>query len=69
MPGLEDSNGGWPVDLSRYDGLADRYVDYVRVYQGKGGLGLPSGGNSAMPLRPAFMGTSRNGTLFGGIMK
>ena len=28
------TGGGWPVDLSRYDGLADMYVDYVRVYQG-----------------------------------
>ena len=27
------TGGGWPVDLSRYDGLADMYVDYVRVYQ------------------------------------
>ncbi len=24
--------GGWPVDLSRYDGEIDMYVDYVRVY-------------------------------------
>lgn len=29
------TGGGWPVDLSRYGGLADMYVDYVRVYQGK----------------------------------
>ncbi|MBN2477501.1 MAG: hypothetical protein JXB62_23040 [Pirellulales bacterium] len=29
------TGGGWPVDLSRYDGLADMYVDYVRVYQGE----------------------------------
>ena len=29
------TGGGWPVDLSRYDGRADMYVDYVRVYQGK----------------------------------
>ncbi|MGO9114658.1 MAG: carbohydrate binding domain-containing protein [Thermoguttaceae bacterium] len=28
------TGGGWPVDLSRY-GMADMYVDYVRVYQGK----------------------------------
>ena len=27
------TGGGWPVDLSRYDGLADMYIDYVRVYQ------------------------------------
>ncbi len=27
------TGGGWPVDLSRYGGLADMYVDYVRVYQ------------------------------------
>jgi hypothetical protein len=27
------TGGGWPVDLSRYKGLADTYVDYVRVYQ------------------------------------
>lgn len=26
------TGGGWPVDLSRYDGLADMYVDFVRVY-------------------------------------
>jgi len=29
------TGGGWPVDLSRYDGLADMYVDYVRVYSGR----------------------------------
>lgn len=29
------TGGGWPVDLSRYNGTADMYVDYVRVYQGK----------------------------------
>ena len=29
------TGGGWPVDLSRYNGLADMYVDYVRVYQGQ----------------------------------
>jgi len=27
------TGGGWPVDLSRYDGLADMYIDYVRVYK------------------------------------
>lgn len=26
------TGGGWPVDLSRYNGQADMYVDYVRVY-------------------------------------
>jgi len=31
------AGGGWPVDLSRYDGRADMYVDYVRVYSGAGG--------------------------------
>ncbi|HET6251993.1 MAG TPA: hypothetical protein VFE47_30185 [Tepidisphaeraceae bacterium] len=29
------TGGGWPVDLSRYDGVADMYVDYVRVFEGK----------------------------------
>jgi len=29
------TGGGWPVDLSRYHGLADMYVDYVRVYEEK----------------------------------
>ncbi len=29
------TGGGLPVDLSRYDGRADMYVDFVRVYQGK----------------------------------
>jgi hypothetical protein len=29
------TGGGWPVDLSRYHGVAEMYVDYVRVYQGK----------------------------------
>lgn len=28
------TGGGWPVDLSRYNGLADMYIDYIRVYQG-----------------------------------
>jgi beta-glucanase (GH16 family) len=27
------TGGGWPVDLSRYNGLAEMYIDYVRVYQ------------------------------------
>ena len=27
------TGGGWPVDLARYQGQADMYVDYVRVYQ------------------------------------
>jgi beta-glucanase (GH16 family) len=26
------TGGGWPVDLSRYNGKADMYVDFVRVY-------------------------------------
>jgi len=26
------TGGGWPVDLSRYNGQADMYVDFVRVY-------------------------------------
>jgi hypothetical protein len=25
----------WPIDLSRYGGIADMYVDYVRVFQGE----------------------------------
>jgi hypothetical protein len=29
------TGGGWPVDLSRYHGLADMYVDYIRVYSGE----------------------------------
>lgn len=27
------TGGGWPIDLSRYNGLADMYVDFVRVYK------------------------------------
>jgi hypothetical protein len=29
---LAVGGNGWPVDLSRYGGIADMYVDYVRVY-------------------------------------
>jgi beta-glucanase (GH16 family) len=29
------TGGGWPTDLSRYDGLTDMYVDWVRVYSGE----------------------------------
>jgi Glycosyl hydrolases family 16 len=29
------TGGGWPVNLSPYDGQVDMYVDYVRVYQGE----------------------------------
>jgi beta-glucanase (GH16 family) len=32
---LAVGGNGWPVDLSRYGGVSDMYVDYVRVYQGK----------------------------------
>jgi hypothetical protein len=28
------TGGGWPVDLSRYGGTIDMYIDYVRVYAG-----------------------------------
>jgi len=28
------TGGGWPVNLSRYNGQVDMYVDYVRVYTG-----------------------------------
>jgi hypothetical protein len=31
----QGTGGGWPVDLSRYGGIVDMYVDYVRVYQGE----------------------------------
>ncbi len=31
---LAVGGNGWPMDLSRYDGIADLYIDYVRVYQG-----------------------------------
>ena len=31
------TGGGWPVDLSRYDGIADMYVKYVRVWRQDGG--------------------------------
>jgi hypothetical protein len=30
------TGSGWPVDLSRYDGKADMYVDWVRVYHDDG---------------------------------
>jgi beta-glucanase (GH16 family) len=26
------TGGGWPADLSRYGGIVDMYVDYIRVY-------------------------------------
>jgi hypothetical protein len=31
------TGGGWPVDLARYGGIADMYVDYVRVYSANPG--------------------------------
>ena len=36
------TGGGWPVDLSRYGGLADMYIDYVRVYSGAAAGKAPS---------------------------
>ena len=33
------TGGGWPVDLSPYDGLADMYIDYVRVYSAAAAAG------------------------------
>jgi len=32
MINLAVGGNGWPVDLSRYNGMADMYVDFVRVY-------------------------------------
>lgn len=32
MVNLAVGGNGWPVDLSRYGGIADMYVDYIRVY-------------------------------------
>ena len=26
---------GWPMDLSRYDGYADMYIDYMRIFEGE----------------------------------
>ena len=34
MVNLAVGGNGWPVDLSQCQGIADMYVDYVRVYQG-----------------------------------
>jgi hypothetical protein len=34
MINLAVGGNGWPMDLSRYGGTIDMYVDYVRVYQG-----------------------------------
>ena len=31
------TGGGWPVDLARYGGIADMYIDYVRVYSANAG--------------------------------
>jgi hypothetical protein len=36
MVNLAVGGSGWPVDLSRYGGIVDMYVDYIRVYQGRG---------------------------------
>jgi uncharacterized protein (TIGR02145 family) len=42
------TGGGWPVDLSRYNGLADMYVDYVRVYTGPS-VNIPVTGVNVVP--------------------
>ncbi len=35
MINLAIGGGGWPYDLTRYNNIADMYVDYVRVFQDK----------------------------------
>ncbi len=45
------TGGGWPVDLSRYDGVADMYVDYVRVYQGMNQVNRVPASRMPAPLR------------------
>jgi hypothetical protein len=40
------TGGGWPVDLSRYDGLADMYVKYVRVWGQDGGSNAKAAGTA-----------------------
>ena len=44
------TGGGWPVDLSRYDGVIDMYVDYVRVYSSNQSDGVESAKNSAFDV-------------------
>ena len=39
------TGGGWDVNLSRYNGIVDMYVDYVRVYAGTA-TDIPSTGQS-----------------------
>ncbi len=56
------AGGGWPVDFQRYGGLADMYIDYVRVY------GLPLG--TEVPLTDQDIGTvafAGNASYSGGV--
>ena len=47
------TGGGWPVNLSRYNGLADMYVDYVRVYSSaQTGLALNNESNIEVNIFP-----------------
>ena len=47
------TGGGWPVDLSRYNGIADMYVDYVRVYSGtKTDIETPKNENNTVNIYP-----------------
>ena len=39
-------------DLSRYDGLADMYVDYVRVYKQAPWPSEPAGENAGVGVSP-----------------
>jgi hypothetical protein len=57
MINLAVGGDGWPVDLSRYNGIADMYIDYIRVYGGAPALSLPSG-KSPGPAQPRAGGGS-----------
>jgi beta-glucanase (GH16 family) len=41
MINLAIGGNGWPVDLSRCQGVADMYVDYIRVYGAANGSPAP----------------------------
>jgi hypothetical protein len=53
------TGGGWPVDLSRYNGIADMYVDYVRVY---GGSGSGNVAVTGVTVSPTSASLAVNGT-------
>lgn len=64
------TGGGWTTDLSRYNGIIDMYVDYIRVYSGaETGLFAPEASDIDVDIYPNPAGSEAVVSLYSSDME